>query len=87
MVRFTVKEHKVWMNSVTGEKASIYGACPWITGARFTPARSEYNWDIVPQGYVICDNKFNTVFGTTSKGPSTQEECDNRADYLNRTHS
>lgn len=70
MERYTVIESKIWVNSVTGAKASIYGACPWRTPGE------RAHWAIVVQGWTFRDNRLGTV-GNGQKPFETKEAAKN----------
>lgn len=52
--RYEVVASKVWLNAVTGQKVSPYGAIPWTSDAEKT------QWKLVNQGWAIYDSFSNT---------------------------
>lgn len=63
--RFEVIPRKFWVNSLTGQRVSIYGAVP--AGAE---------WSIVEDGFTYRDNRNNTVGGYGVRNLRTQEEIE-----------
>lgn len=49
-MNYEVIESKVWVNSDTGAKASIYGASPWPFGAS---EAERAKWAVKPQGWTV----------------------------------
>lgn len=47
MYPIAVVKSMAWVNSLTGKRASVYGAVPWIAGPQ--PAE----WTVQPQGYTL----------------------------------
>lgn len=52
-----VIESRVWKNSKTGQRASIYGAVPWVFG----PKPPE--WNVVAQGYTLAMSNGTVGYG------------------------
>lgn len=68
MTRYEVIESRVWMRD-DGLRASIYGACPWTNDA------DKQRWQLVTQGWTVCDVRSNTV-GLGRAPFKTREEAD-----------
>ena len=76
MYPIAVIESRVWINSETGKRASIYGAVPWH-GAKPDA------WQIVPQGYTL--QMKNGTVGYGRPPVATREEAEKiMADWLKR---
>ena len=60
MARFEVIERKEWQHNRSGEKASIYGACPWFND------NDKAFWTIVSNGFTLLDTAMNQVWGPTN---------------------
>jgi hypothetical protein len=54
-MRYKVIESRRWVNKVTDERASVYGAVPWIN------QNDKTNWQIMTVGYTVLDTVSNTV--------------------------
>jgi len=76
-----------WVNSKTGVKASIYGACPW------TSAADKANWEKVTTGYTWerIDSDGSVTIGLCRTPAATKTEAEEiaamvlarQADYYN----
>jgi len=54
-MKYEIIESKKWVNTVTGETASIYGSMP------YTNDTEKANWSIEVVGYTIRNNDTGTV--------------------------
>lgn len=72
-MRYEVIESKVWRNTVTGQTASIYGACPWVS-----PADKPY-WVIEVRGWTVR-NPYTGEVGIGRQPWATKEEAQQWAD-------
>lgn len=59
---------RVWVNRVTGQRASIYGAAPWTSEA------DRANWEMVNQGFTW--ELSNGTVGLGRVPASTREEAE-----------
>ena len=53
--RYTVEPARRWINSQTGQRASIFGACPWYCAA------DRKNWNMQEIGFTLRDHLNNTT--------------------------
>jgi len=66
---YKVIESKVWRHKITGQSASIYGACPWTTLA------DKENWHIVSRGWTV-ENPYTNEVGICRPPWETREEAE-----------
>lgn len=66
---YEVIESKVWKHKITGQTASIYGACPWVR------ASDKDNWEIVATGWTVR-NPYTNEIGVCRPPWKTLEEAE-----------
>lgn len=66
--RYEVIERLSWVNAVTGQTASIYGAHPAVS------REDEKNWRVRHEGYTIKDNLENRIGGFQSVPKGSSKE-------------
>lgn len=47
-MKYEVIPSRIWVNSKSGAKASIYGAAPWVTDAS-----NKADWSVIDQGWTV----------------------------------
>lgn len=68
MSHYTIIESRVWVNAVTGQRASVYGAVP------YTSERECGQWALQTVGWTVRNNHNGTV-GIGRRPWDTREEA------------
>lgn len=71
-----IVESKHWKNLVTGQTASPYGACPWVSDS------DKRNWKLVVRGYTWKNS--NGTVGLGRQPAKTYEEAVEVMNNVNR---